>query len=262
MQLGVSLPCVGANLNALHYNYHCQVIQRSGCMSMDRPRRILVVDDDEKNTILVQTFLEALGYESVAARDGSEALELLDSDIDLVLLDLVMPGMDGYEVTRRIRASSLHGDIPIIIVTVLSDKADRLAALEAGANDFVCKPIDRVELQTRVSSLLKARHFQEEAKRQRDELDGLAAQRKRADAAQEKARLELERLVHQRTAELVAINRHLQEEIHGRKITEEALRESEARYRDLFEQASDLVYVHDIQGNYTSVNPAVERILG
>lgn len=197
---------------------------------MERPRRILVVDDDEKNTILVQTILEDLGYELVAARNGRQALELLSPDIDLVLLDVVMPDMDGYEVARRIRGHSLYRDIPIIIVTVLSDRADRLAAVEAGANDFLCKPIDRIELQARMSSLLRMKDSQDEIKRQR--------------------------------AELVRMNCDLQEEIRGRKLIVEYLKQSEAKYRMIFENSPLGVFHFDSEGTITACNENFVEIIG
>ncbi len=131
---------------------------------MEHPRRILVVDDDKKNRILLENLLESLGYEPELADRGEEALEKLNHNIDLVLLDIMMPGMDGFEVARRIRAHPEFGDIPIVMVTILSGKEDRLRAVEAGANDFIAKPVERFELKVRVASLLKMKAAQDQIK--------------------------------------------------------------------------------------------------
>lgn len=112
---------------------------------MVKPKRILVVDDDGQNRELLVAMLEALGYETEIAIDGFDALGKLNLDIDLVLLDVMMPGMDGFEVTRRIRSSPPHNDLPVVMVTALTGKEDRIKAVEVGANDFISKPIDKTE---------------------------------------------------------------------------------------------------------------------
>lgn len=132
---------------------------------MDKPKRILVVDDEPGNTLVLSKMLESLGYEHQVANNGLEALQKLGPGIDLVLLDVVMPGMNGFEVCRRIRDNRDFGDIPIIMVTVLAGKEERLAAVEAGANDFVGKPVDKLELSVRVASLLKVKEARDILKR-------------------------------------------------------------------------------------------------
>src|SRR5213083_2756407 len=97
--------------------------------------RLLIVDDEELNRELLEGMVECLGHTAELARDGHEALARLSPAIDLVLLDVMMPGMDGLEVARRIRSHPGYGDLPIVMVTALADKADRLRAVEAGAND-------------------------------------------------------------------------------------------------------------------------------
>ncbi len=131
---------------------------------MHKAKRILTVDDDRKNVNLLTNLLESLGYDSEPAYSGAEALEKLNGDIDLVLLDAMMPDMDGFDVTRRIRSHEELWDIPVMMVTILSSKEDRLRAVEAGANDFICKPIDRLELRVRVASLLKMKEAQDRIK--------------------------------------------------------------------------------------------------
>lgn len=140
---------------------------------MVRGKRILIVDDDRKNRMLLDAMLKSLGHETCEAASGSEALTMLRENptIDLVLLDIMMPGLDGFEVARRIRQDETHGDVPIIMVTGLTSKGDRLNAVAAGANDFIAKPVDKLELTVRIGSLLKMKEAQDKLKQQRAELE-------------------------------------------------------------------------------------------
>jgi PAS domain S-box-containing protein len=124
-------------------------------------KKILVVDDDNINLKAIDHLLQSFGYSTVTASSGPEALEKLSEGIQMVLLDVMMPDMDGFEVARRIRAHTEYGDVPIIMVTGLTRKEDRLAAVQAGANDFVSKPLDKVELDIRISSHLKLKEAQD-----------------------------------------------------------------------------------------------------
>ncbi len=144
------------------------------------PNRILAVDDEKLNLRVLSGLLRSLGYEAVLADSGKQALELLDASIDLVLLDLMMPDMDGYSVARRIRERTDVNDVPIIMVTALAGKQDRLSAVEAGANDFIAKPIDLTELRVRVGSLLKMKESQDQVKRYQAELEEMVAVRTNA----------------------------------------------------------------------------------
>src|SRR5437868_1007439 len=137
---------------------------------MARPKRILIVDDEELNRELLMGMVESFGHEPVTAANGPEALALIDSDIDLVLMDAMMPVMDGFEISRRIRAHPTCFETPIIMVTALTTKADRLCAVESGANDFVTKPIDRIELKVRSASLLRLKDALDSMKRKQNEL--------------------------------------------------------------------------------------------
>ena len=138
---------------------------------MNTPERILVVDDERVNRELMEAILTGLGYRVELAEDGFEAVAKLGLDIDLVLCDLMMPGMDGFEVVRQIRAHEKVSDLPVCMVTSLSGKEQRLRAVEAGANDFVAKPVDRLEIEVRVKALLKMQQAQKELKRHRAELE-------------------------------------------------------------------------------------------
>ncbi|MCX7045150.1 MAG: hybrid sensor histidine kinase/response regulator [Candidatus Sumerlaeota bacterium] len=138
---------------------------------MERRKRVLVVDDEASNRELLEALLTSLGHDVDMAADGCTALEKLDPSHDLVLLDVMMPGIDGYEVVRRIRNESSVSDIPICMVTALSGKEERLRAVEAGVNDFIAKPIDKTELQVRTASLLKTKEAQDTIKRCQAELE-------------------------------------------------------------------------------------------
>lgn len=138
---------------------------------MDRLKRLLIVDDSEPNRDLLEAMVKSLGHEPVLAQDGFEALAKVKQHIDLVLLDALMPGMDGFAVARRIRADPDTNLLPIVMVTVLGEKEDRLRAVEAGASDFISKPVDQTELKVRTASLLKMKEAQDAFKRKNQELE-------------------------------------------------------------------------------------------
>ncbi len=131
---------------------------------------VLVVDDQPQNIRLLEAILTPRGYDVRAAASGEEALTAVTaSDVDLVLLDIVMPGMDGYEVCRSIREQSRTAYLPVVMVTASGDE-QKIKALEAGADDFLTKPIDQSELLARVKSLARVKRYQDTIKRQADEL--------------------------------------------------------------------------------------------
>lgn len=134
--------------------------------------RILAVDDTPDNLILLETILESEGFEMDLVADGKSALEqIIQSPPDLILLDVMMPGMDGYEVTRRIRNNPEINYIPILLVTAYKESSV-VQGLDAGADDFICKPFDTDELLARVRSLLRLKHSldeQQKMARQRED---------------------------------------------------------------------------------------------
>ncbi len=120
--------------------------------------KILIVDDEERNRRLLDVFVKADGYATIDAANGETALRLaLSENPDLILLDLMMPGMDGFEVTRWLKANPLTSAIPIIIVTALEDVASHRRMLASGADEFINKPVDRWELSMRIAKLLQCR---------------------------------------------------------------------------------------------------------
>src|SRR4030043_449465 len=133
---------------------------------------ILVVDDEPQNIELLEAHLVPQGYEIVKAANGEEALgKLSDNQIDLIRLDVKMPGMDGFEVTRRVRQDNTHRLLPIILVTVLREREDRVKGIEAGCDDFISKPIDKMELLARIRSLLKVKAYNDLMGNYRKELE-------------------------------------------------------------------------------------------
>jgi len=127
---------------------------------MNTKPKILVVDDESRNLRLMEALLLPLGYDILLARDGVEALEKIqETPVDLILLDIMMPKMDGFEVARRLKADDDTKIIPIVMVTALQDVADRIKALESGADDFLTKPVDKIEVYARVASLLKVKAY-------------------------------------------------------------------------------------------------------
>ena len=131
--------------------------------------RILVVDDVEANVRLLEAKLTLEYYEVLTAGDGSSALQVAqDERPDIILLDVMMPGMDGFETCRRLKADPVTRHIPVVLVTALDGREDKLKGLDAGADDFVTKPIDDVILFARVRSLLRLKSMMDEL-REREE---------------------------------------------------------------------------------------------
>jgi class 3 adenylate cyclase len=134
-------------------------------------RKVLVVDDAPKNVKLLADLLAAKGYAVVTATSGREALEQVDKDQpDLVLLDVVMPDVSGYEVCRRIRENPDQRLLPIVMVTALDPGEERVKGIEAGADDFLTKPINQPELLARVRSLLRVKELHDTVKAQASQL--------------------------------------------------------------------------------------------
>lgn len=158
----------------------------------DQVDRILAVDDVKDNLILVKTLLESEGYEIDLVSDGKTALEkVIHFPPDLILLDVMMPGMDGYEVTQKIRNNPDIKYIPILLITAFNESSV-VQGLDAGADDFICKPFDTDELLARVRSLLRLKHSIDEQHRMTQQREDFVS-----------------RLTHDLRTPLVAIDRML-----------------------------------------------------
>jgi class 3 adenylate cyclase len=126
---------------------------------MVRPSKILVVDDEPFNVDYLEQELEDLGYETVSASNGQEALEQVEAALpDLILLDVMMPIMDGFAVCRILKSNDVTRLIPIVIMTALDGIEDRIKGIEAGADDFLTKPVNQRELLARIQTALKLKH--------------------------------------------------------------------------------------------------------
>lgn len=129
-------------------------------------RTILVVDDDSATRRMLELLLTSQGYEVATAPDGMRAIDRIKEGVDLVLLDVMMPRMDGIEVCGIVRKDLKLLTLPIVVASALSDRESRLRAKEAGADDFLLKPIDSLELLVRIENLLKLRAYHERLERQ------------------------------------------------------------------------------------------------
>ncbi len=186
--------------------------------------RILVIDDEEKNIKLIKGMLMRENYNINGCLSGEEALESLQNDKpDLILLDILMPGINGFELCRMLKQDVSTRIIPIVMVTALNDQEDRKKALDAGAEDFLNKPLDQFELIARVKSLLRIKSYHDE-------------------------------LINSHT-EIAKKNEDLVKEIAERKRTEASLVQSEEKYRELVNHAPTGIYEVDIQkARFISVN--------
>lgn len=128
--------------------------------------RVLVVDDNPQNVELLSAYLESIPVQVASAGDGLEALEKIRAEPpDLILLDVMMPRMSGFEVCRKLKSDPATRDIPVLMVTALNELADIERGVDSGTDDFLSKPVNRLELVTRVKSLLRVRHLKSELDR-------------------------------------------------------------------------------------------------
>jgi signal transduction histidine kinase len=139
---------------------------------------ILVVDDEPRNRVLLDAILAPEGYTTVEAASGEACLQALDARaVDLVLLDVMMPGIDGVETCRRLRADPRWAELPVVFVTAYGDRDARVRAKDAGGDDFLTKPVDESELLARVRNLLRLKALRDLRERQRDDLTRELARR-------------------------------------------------------------------------------------
>jgi putative two-component system response regulator len=145
---------------------------------MDTKAKILVVDDEDRNLRLMELLLTSFGYDVITASNGEEALEKVqDIPPDVILLDVMMPKLDGFGVAKRLKGEEETKIIPIVMVTALNEVEDRVKALEAGADDFLNKPVDKTELRARVQSLVKVKASNDYMRNYQKELEAEVAKR-------------------------------------------------------------------------------------
>ena len=128
--------------------------------------KILIADDNRQNCELLDAYLADEDYEIAFAYDGQETLEkVAETSPDLILLDIMMPKLSGYEVCSQLKRDEATASIPILMVTALNERGDIEKAVAAGCDDFLTKPVNQLELKTRVRSLLRVRHLTSERDR-------------------------------------------------------------------------------------------------
>jgi PAS domain S-box-containing protein len=193
-------------------------------LNRQKPANILVVDDIHSNLELLVDILAGQGYKVRPASNGRMALASAQAEPpDLILLDIRMPEMDGYEVCERLKADERTSDIPVIFVSAITETLDKISAFSVGGVDYITKPFQAAEVLARVDTHLTIRRLQ---------------------------------------ASLQEQNQQLQEENLRRKWVQEALKESRGRYRLLADNATDMISRQTIQGEYRYVSPACHLLLG
>jgi PAS domain S-box-containing protein len=197
---------------------------------------ILIVDDDPASLSVMVDYLRDSGFEILIARTGEVGLERAAyARPGLILLDILLPDLDGFEVCRRLKADGRTRAIPVIFMTALTEIADKLRGFQAGGVDYVTKPLQREEVLARVTTHLRLRQLTDT----------------------------LELQVRERTQALAAANERLRQEIVEREQAEAALRESEAKYRLLFTNERDAISLFDADtGELLDVNPAWLQLYG
>jgi len=204
-------------------------------MNSTRFDRILVVDDTTASLQLLADLLIAHGYTVNPASDGELALEFVQSTLpDLILLDIQLPSMDGYEVCRRLKADERTRSIPIIFISTLEDKHGKVKGFQAGGVDYITKPFQAEEVLARVRTHLRL----------------------------QKLTMGLEHAVCERTEELATANQLLSQELSERRKAEARLRESEEKYRGLIQRIQAAVVVHGADTRILTSNSQAQQLLG
>jgi PAS domain S-box-containing protein len=215
------------------------------------PKKVLAIDDSMTYLEELTTILRGEGYDVIPARSGAEALEMLAvQPVDCILLDRLMPGMDGTETCRRIKASPATRDIPLIMLTAMEDRKAMIEGLGTGADDYVLKSSEEEVLKARVRAQLRRKQIEDESRRIR-----LQLLRKELEASEARAAKELAETKAALVEELEQKNRKLE------IFANEAWR-AEEKFRALAETASDAILSADQEGLIIYANPAAERLFG
>jgi PAS domain S-box-containing protein len=218
----------------------------------NRKIKILAIDDNLDNLISIRAMISDIfpNFRILTALNGTKGLEIAESEVpDVILLDIIMPDMDGFEVCEKLKSDEKLCEIPVVFITALKgDKQSRIRALEVGAEAFLAKPVDEYELTAQIRAMLKINQANFEKKNEKERLAGL---------------------VEERTLELIGsqkVTLSLLDDLHkendARKKSEDALSESEKKYRKIFENAQEGIFQTNIDGSYLSVNPALAKMYG
>jgi len=213
--------------------------------------KVLAIDDNRDNLITLEALIQdSLPGSSVfTATEGNAGIKIaVTEDPDVILLDVIMPGMDGFEVCRELKEDNKLRDIPVVFITALQgDKESRINALEIGAEAFLTKPIDVSELTAQIKAMVKIKRANYDERNEKERLASLVEERTK----------ELKQ-THIATLNLLE---DLKKENEARRKSEEALRESEERYRQLVNLSPDAIVVHS-EGKFIFVNPAAVKLFG
>ena len=193
---------------------------------------LLIVDDNPSNLGMISDFLAHSGFKVLVALNGENAIQKLEDVLpDLILLDILMPGTDGFEICRRLKANKLTKDIPVIFMTALTGTMRKIEGLNLGAVDYITKPLQHEEVLARVKLHLSLRHLTKRLQEQNVRLEQEIEERLSAEAALLQLTSQLERRVEERTAELSTANERLKQEVQERLQAEVALQQSEVHLR-------------------------------
>jgi len=214
-----------------------------GRISPAKEATILIIEDDPNNLALITDYLEEDGLFTVLlAEDGESGVQRAGyARPDLILLDVLMPGIDGYETCRRLKTEAATREIPVIFMTALAETEDKVRGFKAGAVDYITKPFHREDILARVSVHLHIRELNRKL---------------------QEANESLERRVAERTEELAKVNQKLHEKIAERIHIERQLRESDKRFRILVENLPVKIFIKDRALSYVTCSPSYARVLG
>ena len=238
--------------------------ETSANLSASEPPAILIVDDTPANLGLVVDSLSDQGFRVLVALDGEEALERAQfSRPDLILLDVKMPGIDGFETCRRLKMNEHTRDIPVIFMSSLTGIEDLVEGFAAGGADYVTKPVRIDEMMARIGTHLALRAMHKQLVAQNRQLSSEVSERQQAEAALARARDELEVRVAQRTVELAQANASLRQEIEERRRAETKLLSSEARFRNIVETSPLPFCITSMpQGSLLYMNEPFRKLFG
>ncbi|HRD50931.1 MAG TPA: response regulator [Candidatus Contendobacter sp.] len=227
------------------------------------PASILVVDDNRDGLRLLARLLSDQGFRVRPVIDGESALATAAAEPpDLILLDVHMPGMDGYEVCRCLKASERTAGVPVIFLSAADETVNKVQAFAVGGVDFVTKPYKTEEVLARIDAQLRLYRLQARVEAQNRALQAEIAERQRAEAALLELNQRLEERVAERTADLTRANADLKVEIAERKSAEAALRASEEKYRLLVDHQTDLIVKVDPENRFLFVSPSYCQVFG
>ena len=224
---------------------------------------ILIVDDDVINLQVLKTMLTRSGCQVTTSVDGTSALaSAFAHPPDLILLDILLPDLDGYEVCRQLKQNELSRDIPVIFISSLEETAAKLKGFAVGAVDFITKPFRKLEVLMRTQSHLSLYRLRIDLETQNRRLQQEITERHQIERRLEQARDQLELRVETRTADLKRANDRLSREVSEHFRTSEALRHSAEQTQLLLNSTTEGIYGMDLDGKCTFSNSACLTLLG